>query len=176
MVVGRVVREPRDSRSIGAHHADFEVTVRVGAERDLVPFRGPSRILFELRAVRGEPDFSIRAREQYRVRQRTRGNRPGLRGPLDGRAGDDLPTQVKPFSCHQKTVSGCPTDTGFLQSARNPETITLRMRSRFFSRDRNGRGSWLCSTPRRSPARTSPGSPCMRRLPPRPAVESSNRR
>jgi len=43
-------------------------------------------------------------------------------------------------------------------------------------RGRSGQGSLPCSTPRQSRARTSPGSPHTRRLPPRPGVGSSNRR
>jgi hypothetical protein len=41
---------------------------------------------------------------------------------------------------------------------------------------RSGQGSLPCSTPRQSRAGTSPGSPHIRRLPPRPGVGSSNRR
>ncbi len=43
-------------------------------------------------------------------------------------------------------------------------------------RGRTGQGSSPCSTPLQSRARTSPWSPRMRRLPPRPGVGSSNRR
>ena len=43
-------------------------------------------------------------------------------------------------------------------------------------RGRSGQGSLPCSTPLQSRAGTSPGSPYIRRLPPRPGVGSSNRR
>jgi hypothetical protein len=43
-------------------------------------------------------------------------------------------------------------------------------------RGRSGQGSLPCSTPLQSRAGTSPGSPHIRRLPPRPGVGSSNRR
>src|SRR5205823_5166073 len=52
LIGGRIVGQPRLSRSVGVHDVDFVVAIPVAGERDLPPIGGPTRLSVRSRVVR----------------------------------------------------------------------------------------------------------------------------